>query len=72
MLFRSIVEGRRDPCGSVELAEAVRRARPRHLLCGHIHTGDHAPVRLASTTCRNVSYLDEQYAPAFLPVLFEV
>ena len=66
------VEGRRDHCGSVELAEAVRRARPRHLLCGHIHTGDHTPVRLASTTCRNVSYLDEQYSPAFLPVLFEV
>ena len=66
-----IVEGRRDPCGSAELAEAVRRTRPRHLLCGHIHTGDHAPVRLASTTCRNVSYLDEQYSPAFLPVLFE-
>ena len=29
-------------------------------------------VYLASTTCRNVSYLDEHYAPAFLPVLFEV
>ena len=39
--------------------------------CGHIHTGDHSPVRLASTTCRNVAYLDENYAPAFLPVLFE-
>ena len=67
-----MVEGRRDHCGSAELAEAVLRARPRHLFCGHIHTGSHAPVRLGSTLCRNVSYLDEQYAPAFLPATLEV
>ena len=40
--------------------------------CGHIHTGDHTPVRLGSTLCRNVSYLDEQYTPAYLPVLIEI
>ena len=67
-----VVEGRRDHCGSAELAEAVRRARPRFLFCGHIHTGSHDPVRLGSTLCRNVSYLDEQYAPAFLPALVEI
>ena len=67
-----MVEGRRDHCGSAELAEAVLRARPRHLFCGHIHTGDHTPVRLGSTLCRNVSYLDEQYAPAFLPATLEL
>ncbi len=67
-----VVENRRDHCGSVELAEAVRRARPRHLLCGHIHTGDHSPVRLGETICRNVSYLDESYSPAFLPATLEL
>ena len=67
-----VVVGRRDPCGSAELAEAVLRAQPRHLFCGHIHTGDHTPVRLGSTLCRNVSYLDESYSPAFLPATLEL
>ena len=58
--------------GSPELTDAVRRAAPRFLFCGHIHTGDHAPAFIGRTACHNVSYLNEQYRPEFGPTLVKI
>ena len=64
--------GRQKHLGSKELYEAVRRAQPRYLFCGHIHTGDHGRSRIGKTECYNVAYLDEDYAPAFGAKLVEI
>jgi len=63
--------------GSVELTAAITRARPRYVLCGHIHSGDHNPLVLqhddgTATTVRNVSRLNEDYRIAYEPFVFEL
>lgn len=62
--------------GSVELMDAINACRPRYVLCGHIHTGDHESITLghndgSSTIVRNVSRLDEEYMVRYEPFVFE-
>jgi len=64
------------PFGSIELTDALNRARPRYAICGHIHTGDHRAVVLrhpdrSTTKIRNVSRVDEHYHVAYEPFIFE-
>lgn len=63
-----------EPLGSKALLRAAERAKPAWLLCGHIHTGSHAAVRLCggATTAVNVSLLDEDYRMAYKPFEFTV
>ena len=59
--------------GSSELAQAVSMKRPRYLFCGHIHSGDHSKgLTFESTEIRNVSYVNERYAPAYDPCVMEI
>ena len=41
--------------GSPELTEAILEKKPRLVVCGHVHTGDHRPVSLGNTLVVNVS-----------------
>lgn len=59
-------------CGSLSLTEAIVRTQPRFMFCGHIHTGDHIETRFGSTTCRNVSLLNEGYGVEYSPFILEI
>lgn len=41
--------------GSKELTQAILEKKPKLVLCGHIHTGDHKPQKLGDSTVVNVS-----------------
>jgi len=62
------LDGSRTHFGSSALRWALNRRKPKHLVCGHIHTGDHADTRICETNCHNVSLLDEGYRSAFAPL----
>lgn len=61
-----------DPhLGSPELLERILVAKPRWHLCGHIHTGDHAPSNVVTDVASaNVSLLDEGYRRIYEPLEF--
>lgn len=63
--------------GSKNLTEAIMRAKPQYVFCGHIHTGDHNPVTInhpngGSTIVRNVSRLNEEYQICYEPFVLEL
>ena len=49
------------PFGSGELENAIIEKKPKHVFCGHIHSGDHDPTALGHSWVTNVSRLDENY-----------
>ncbi len=63
----------KDGCnvGCADLLEAVRRARPRHHVCGHIH--EDRGVRIdGATTHVNACLLDERYQPVHAPIVLDI
>jgi Icc-related predicted phosphoesterase len=62
--------------GSVALAEAVKRVKPKLHVYGHIHTGNHLVTTelYDNTECIfvNVSLLDEDYKRAYKPFVIEL
>lgn len=70
-----------EKLGSISLLQNVKRAVPKYLLVGHIHSGDHNVKRLPScnylddnkfTNSVNVSLLDESYNVFYKPFEFEI
>ena len=68
----SMQYGLRGPFGSKELANAIAEKQPRYAFCGHIHSGDHQPLHIGKTECRNVSRVNEDYDIAYEPFIFEI
>ena len=62
--------------GSEELTREIANKHPRFVFCGHIHTGDHAPVVIdhgeSQTSIYNVSRLNEDYEIAYTPLRLEI
>lgn len=51
--------------GSDKLLKVILNRRPKYVVCGHIHSGNHNPVNCNGIIMRNVSYLDERYIPTY-------
>lgn len=58
---------RRRHFGSDALRMAIMEKRPKALVCGHIHSGDHSLSKVADTAILNCSLLDERYGEAYKP-----
>ena len=62
--------------GSPDLLAAIQRIRPGLVFCGHIHSGDHTPCTVRHdgtvTIVHNVSRLNEDYEPAYEPLVMEL
>ena len=58
---------RRRHFGSKALLMAIKEKSPKAVVCGHIHSGDHALCRIENTAILNCSLLDERYHEAYKP-----
>ena len=58
--------------GSDKLLKVILNRKPKYVVCGHIHSGNHKPVNCNGITMRNVSYLDERYLPSYEPTTFVI
>lgn len=61
--------------GSIEILKAIRKARPKYLRVGHIHTGSHEEIKIIYdndlnkfTSSMNVSVIDEEYEPTYTEI----
>lgn len=58
--------------GNPILAKEVERAKPRFYFAGHIHSGNHNAELVGGTLMANVSYVDEEYKPRYMPVSIDI
>lgn len=56
---------------SENLANNIKKVKPKYVLSGHIHTGNHVPDMIDETIYVNVSILDEDYKIKYYPFYFE-
>lgn len=60
------------PAGNKYLADAIFDKKPKYVLSGHIHSGDHELKDYDGIKCANVSILDESYNIAYKPLTIEI
>lgn len=53
--------------GSVTLHQAIKNKNIDLIICGHVHSGNHALAEWENHKIVNVSYLDEEYRPHYTP-----
>lgn len=65
--------------GSAVLWDKIKAVKPRYVICGHIHSGDHKPFHFThneengnETIVVNVSRVDERYIKAYDCHTFEI
>lgn len=59
--------------GCQELADAIAEKKPKYVLCGHVHSGDHAEfITKEGVKVINVSTKNEDYLPVFIPTVIEI
>jgi len=59
------VNGEMKHCGSESLGEAIRRAKPKLVICGHLHDADHRPYRIGDSVIVNSAYVANRGDPAW-------
>jgi hypothetical protein len=69
--FVDVITGSIEHLGSRELLAAIERAKPRLVVCGHIHDG-HGRYIHAGVPIYNVSVVDEQYRHVYQPTVIEL
>ena len=67
----AILEGpwKNDNTGNKVLAKHIERIKPNVFVSGHFHSGNHNFENINGTWMGNVSYVNEQYTPANLPII---
>ena len=58
--------------GNKILAEAIKKKKPKYALYGHIHSSSHVISELGDTKICCLSLINEDYDPAYPPLVFEI
>lgn len=58
--------------GSKALTKILKIKEPVYALAGHIHSGNHKPIKFGKTTLYNVSLKDETYEVNYKPLIIEL
>lgn len=61
----AFVGGKMQHCGSEALTEAIKRAKPKLVICGHLHDGDHRPFRIGDSVVVNGAYVANRGDPSW-------
>ena len=67
-----MLDGSSEHLGSKSLYKAIIEKKPKYCFVGHIHSGDHGETIIGETSCRNVSYLNEEYKKGYHVHTFEL
>lgn len=51
--------------GSNIITDMILVKTPKYVVCGHIHSGDHRPIKLGKSTVFNVAMMSEDYFPKY-------
>ena len=70
-LYDVVHPGMERHLGSTALLYEVDKKKPKCVICGHIHSGDHTPTMVGDTFVVNVSLLDESYSQAYPPTVIK-
>lgn len=46
--------------GSQALTDAIKRAKPKLVICGHLHDADHRPFKIGDTVVMNASFVGDE------------
>lgn len=57
--------------GNYELFARIQQIKPKLVICGHIHTGNHSIEEVDGIEYVNVSILNEQYKLTYPPFVYE-
>ncbi|MCH5167946.1 MAG: metallophosphoesterase [Erysipelotrichales bacterium] len=57
---------------SENLANNIKRVKPKYSISGHVHTGNHIPEMIDETKYVNVSIIDEDYEIKYCPFYFDI
>lgn len=60
------------PAGNPYLLDTILEKKPKYVLSGHIHSGDHNLTEIEGIKVANVSILDENYNINYKPLIFEI
>lgn len=52
-------------CGSTALADAIKRAKPKLVICGHMHEGDHRPYKIGDSVVMNCAHVSGRSDPSY-------
>ena len=58
--------------GSRILAEEIKRAKVRCVICGHVHEGEHCKQMLGNTAVFNVSRCDNNHNVTYAPLVIDL
>lgn len=61
------VNGVMTHCGSESLTEAIKRAKPKLVLCGHLHDSDHRPFKIGDSVIMNTAFVSGRSKQAYTP-----
>lgn len=67
-----ILERHGYPAGNAWLEEEILKKKPKYVISGHIHSGDHELKEIEGIKMANVSILDEAYDIHYEPLTFVI
>jgi Icc-related predicted phosphoesterase len=61
---------KRGHVGNHILTNHIYRTKPKYVICGHLHSGNHNMENINGINMVNVSMIDEECEPVYVPFVF--